>query len=404
MKIALLLQREPFFTILEQTLKAFFEQRYQAGHQVSWHPRGQRSQPRAQVWLANRHLNVLFVGAAQEQVFAPIEREFSRSLTRWRRWLQPIYLRLATRLPTSSWLADGRLQVTPAVAGAEAMLLIAGNQRIRLLDFSRGRCFVLGKQGFPTAPMRAEIAVRSAFPALPSPQLYEWADDQSWFCEELVVGTPLNRLPDSIDREAVRERVFQALAELERATRETVPVTSYLANLESQLFPALANPLWKNSEREALEAAARWLLARIQAEGGEVCLALSHGDLQPGNILCAGDRTWLIDWEQARQRQRRYDTLVWSLQARRRGWGRRLQQLLRGPGASVEQEKACATKLNDTAEPMAFRDLLLFLLEELTQRLLENDNRCFFAPDPSWPGFRDDFFCACKALGDKPDG
>jgi len=45
-------------------------------------------------------------------------------------------------------------------------------------------------------------------------------------------------------------------------------------------------------------------------------LVSTHGDFQPGNILCSKDDFWIIDWEYSNQRSIFYDALVFDLECR----------------------------------------------------------------------------------------
>ena len=45
-------------------------------------------------------------------------------------------------------------------------------------------------------------------------------------------------------------------------------------------------------------------------------LVSTHGDFQPGNILCSKDDFWIIDWEYSDKRSIFYDALVFDLECR----------------------------------------------------------------------------------------
>ena len=47
-----------------------------------------------------------------------------------------------------------------------------------------------------------------------------------------------------------------------------------------------------------------------------IVLVSTHGDFQPGNILCSEDRFWIIDWEYSDERSIFYDALVFDLECR----------------------------------------------------------------------------------------
>ena len=45
-------------------------------------------------------------------------------------------------------------------------------------------------------------------------------------------------------------------------------------------------------------------------------LVFTHGDFQPGNILCSEDDYWIIDWEYSGKRSIFYDALIFDLDCR----------------------------------------------------------------------------------------
>lgn len=378
MRISLLLQREPLPHILAQTLSHFWTDQY--GHEVhvAWRAGRRRAGPRGsartQTWLINHYLNAIFVAEAERAIFEPIRREFSRSPIWWRRPAQRSYVAAALAHYSAPWLAQSRLEVTPALPAAHQLLLVAGNHKLRLLDWSQQRTYGILKAGFQTDFIQREIAARqqAAHLGLHVPPLLEVAADGTWFAEALVCGTPLNRLaqPAQATTNALRQ-----LHTLQSATLQMADRAAYVTKLRQQAFDLLmANRLLRDQDRTSLQIAMTTLSSQALTPTNPLHTALTHGDFQPANLLADGEEVWLIDWEYAARRQAGYDLLGYALAARApQGLAQRLS-------AFVARGVACAPMLaNDPWARAAWADhaarqasAALFLLEELHLHLAEN--------------------------------
>lgn len=403
MRISLLLPREPFGPVLEQTLARFWSEQHGQPYTVHWRM-GRASPAAAQIWLANIYLNAIFIPDADRASFDPIRREFARSPVWWRRPAQRTYTALALGRAAAGRLAQARLAVTPAVPAARSKLLVAGNHKMRLLDRRTGVAYGILKAGFRPETMQRELRARQAASAAgaPTPALLEVAGDRSWYCEQYVSGTPLNRLPS---RAAAQTGAAQAAVGLQRllaATAHSQDVASYTAGLRSEIDRlAAANRLLSVAQRTAIATLGSALATRGAAQDGPVTLATTHGDFQPANILAGDSSVWLIDWEYSAVRQAGYDALVLALGSRfPQGLGDRLRLFVEGgwpqdalaapagwPGLHVETRagrhqhaalfalEELALRLDEASEPLLTRlDPGLDVLLVESARWLENDH------------------------------
>lgn len=386
MRISLLLPREPFGPVLEQTLARFWSEQHGQPYAVQWRM-GRASAAAAQTWLANIYLNAIFTPDADQASFEPIRREFARSTVWWKRPAQRVYTTLALSQAAAGWLAQARLAVTPAVPQAHNKLLVAGNHKMRLLDRRAGAAYGILKAGFRPDTMQRELSARQAAraAATPAPALLEVAGDRSWYCEQYVSGTPLNRLPS---RAAAQAGAAQAAAGLQRllaATAHSQDAASYADRLRRAIERlAAASRLLSDAQRTAIADLANALAAPGAAPDGPVTLATTHGDFQPANILAGDDGVWLIDWEYSAVRQASYDALVLALGSRSpQGLGERLRLF-------VEQgwpKKALATPagwpgLHVETRAGRRQHARLFTLEELALRLDEASEPLLTRLDP----------------------
>lgn len=383
MRISLLLQREPFPAILERTLTRFWSEKYGNPFAVTW--QAQTPVTDAQHWLVNIYTNSIFVPNAQSQVFEPIRREFARSTTWWKRPFQLTYVHLASFQGTSQWLSHAALSVSPDVPDATTKLIVAGNHKIRLLDLQRRNAYAICKDGFSTDFLSRETSARrwAQEVGISVPALFEEADDHTWFREEYLLGTPINRLADS-------RTVFQAIATISAGMRRLYAKTcrevcaaEYATQLRDRIDLLLnTNHLLAVSDKQVLLQATVAVVERVASlrpDRFPLFTALTHGDLQPGNILVASDGPWLIDWEYAGERLVGYDALVLGLNTRGpAGVAQRLQAFVRDGSEHFlydlcleEQLVGWHSQENRTVAAN------LFLLEELLLYLEEHANLLF---------------------------
>jgi len=395
MRISLLLRREPFGEILCATLERFLPQLTGRAHQVRWYPGnarraafgGEQSNGRAgheQSWLCNFYLNAIFTDEAHGETLEPVVREFRRSTIWWRRPAQKAYVDLAARRPTAAWLAQARVGITPAILDDGNLLFVGGNHKLRLLDRANGRAYGIHKEGFGTEFLERELHARRLAEelALPVPKLEAVAPDGTWFSENYISGTPLNRLDDLATAQRVLAEMKSALGRLSRHTMQETSVGAYVGELAASIRRHLdGNKLLDAVARDVWKARLQKLLRQLEFAGERSLLtSLAHGDFQPANILHHDDSSssWLIDWELSARRQAGYDALVYAMRSRSSvNLAARLRDFREGvkaesswlledwPGA--EWESGEARKLSAT----------LLLVEDLAMQLEENANARF---------------------------
>lgn len=254
------------------------------------------------------------VGALERAVLAPPpEPSRHRSGIRVSDWFLPTDLawRLvlapgAARAGLGPLLAFGRGRLARALAtrrrhawrlGADALAI---NKNYRL--FYLGEELTV-KAHFPAAdgddPIMREVAVRRAVTSTDAIRLPEMlhhgrSTGASYIAERLIPNA------GKIDPEQGAERLAGALFGFYAANGMTV----------RPLAEAAASGLWREDVAEALSAAGlapaaigavRQSMERLleEAAARPVLWGLCHGDLSLGNMLRAGDRIYLLDWEEA---------------------------------------------------------------------------------------------------------
>lgn len=366
MKISLLQRREPFEKILITTLNNFFNSENKGTFIVNWNTdkRGD--------WLVNSHLNAIFFVLANEIVFSQIKNEFSRSLVRWKQPFQRLYVFLATNHQTAKYFATAGLSINPPLFGAANIIIIGGNHHIRLLDYNKNCVYVINKDGFDKQFLNNEIILRQNYSFLPIPKLFEISTDRTWYSEELIKGTPLNRLLDLSKKTSAFTQIKQALDKLYQKTKRNILIETYLEQIIFSITEhATAISLLSNDHRQIISEAILMISKMIKFLSLQtpklITLAETHGDFQPANVLVDIDKVWLIDWEYTGLRQIDFDHFVFDLASRA---PKNLHKRFVSQYLQVNNQTPKKLKL------------LVFLVEELELRLRETNNFQFTSLNP----------------------
>ena len=399
MKIQQLLQREPFGDILEATLDRFLCDCFGESYRVTWYPHnpGLRAIHRRgqQAWFCNPLLNAIFAKDTSSAVLAAVRKGYAITPFRWRRHLQRGYVALATHNTFAPRMASCALGIQPPLPGAEHILIMGGNNKIRVMDVVERRVWEVLKAGFDPIFINREIEVRNAPDFWPVPALRSVASDHTWFEEEYVNGIALNRLPYDQDRRPFVVEAFSALHDWIDRTRTVGHTAEYVDGLVAGIKHKVERAtLITGAEKEEILQwldSVRQLLGQLMHGAGRMLpLAVGHGDFQEGNILIGNDRLWLVDWEHSFQRQALYDVLTFTLRSRfPSGLAMRIRNALENRQSPLAQTPVPWDDLAQVMKNGTLRLILaIFLLEELDWNLEENSNPLFLCPSGAWLEFR----------------
>ncbi|MEZ4269025.1 MAG: phosphotransferase [Myxococcota bacterium] len=363
MRISEMRAREDLDAIVRTTLARDFTEQLGRPVTVSAKGPGQR-------WLVQPLLSAFYT----PQISGAARRHL-RDDFRW----SPVPTRVAPQFALGTALASapglrlaGRTGffVDPPLHGAPDLLIMPGNRRIRLFDFDRRVCRVLLKDGFPPRVMETEVAVRGRGAQGPFPPITQVAPDLSWFEEPLVDGLVLPRLPPWTRAAPLKARALTALAAFTRPSRRTVDAAAHLEPLLARVAQAAAEVTARYGAASAAASASAPALAALAATPGELTVATTHGDFQPGNILVTRRRNdvLILDWEHSRTRLADYDALVLGLSSRAAvGLGARVRAFVSGaaPCAGLGPEAADLAWRRATAAAFLLEDLCFYLEESV---------------------------------------
>jgi hypothetical protein len=316
-----------------------------------------------QAWSLQPLLNAYYVADVRRDVRRYLRDSFRYTLIKQR--LVPQFV-VGSMLTTAAGLRRfGRpgFGIRPAIPGAQSKLIVPGNQRVRLFDFSTGLVRAFLKSGFDDRTMKTELKVRGPGKAGPFPNVTRHADDASWFEEGILDGYALARCPPWLRRTELEREAFRLLAAW--SSREASSRASgELADALAQRLSHQANAIEERFHlgvRPLLLAQSRRLVA-VAGTVGTVLIGPSHGDFQAGNVIVArdGKSVLLTDWEHSATRFALYDRIVYGLGTRGRpGMAERMVAFAAG--------RKTGFPLEDLPRSPAWRRgaLALFLLEDL---------------------------------------
>jgi len=394
MKIALLLEREPFGEIVEKTLMRYLQYRNGKGVQVRWFSRNlgavalrrQGYQP----WYCNPLADAIFSANAGIKARHEIRNRYSWSFSVWRRTAQMAYMSLATSPPLMGWMASQALGVAPPLDHSSKLLIRGGINRLRLFDYTTGTVAVLLKEGLSARLISDELDLRTIIQRfIPHvPKILETNIEQRFFVESILDGQVVGQLGDRSLQVCCMVKALSLLAALSQGTMQSISSEQFLANRLQHIRHYLDSySLLGNKMRRVLgklTSKLREHLATYIAAGYDtVKTAVTHGDASDGNMIWDGEQVWWVDWEFTSRRLWLYDYLVAGCGTRQQvGMGGKLLRWVYKPN-EVASYAVQAAHLWQIPQEQEYRQFLVlfFLLEEIYYYLCVDDNPIITVPN-----------------------
>jgi len=201
---------------------------------------------------------------------------------------------------------------------AKGWVFIPGNHSIRVVDIINNRCFVFLKSGFNVKFIESDANIRLKYQWLKAPKVIQ--KKACWYEEQRLVGLPWNRLSSDDLKKKVIIRAQNHLLMLYQKTTVKVSMKDYVSKISNSILIFLETNFSSllNQEKDIIKnfVAELGILLNKYSSTVNIDLVCTHGDFQPGNILCTEDDFWIIDWEYSDQRSIYYDALVFDLESR----------------------------------------------------------------------------------------
>ncbi len=306
MRIQLLRKRENFEEIFQKSISVFYQEKYSHSDHVNID------------YIINDYLNIVYPSKINRNDLVDLVSEFKYHRKFYRRILQSIYTFLAIRWPFEAILSSSMIPISVPYNINERWVFIPGNHSIRIVDLDKNRCFVLLKTGFNKKFIDSDAHIRLLHPWLKSPKVFQ--QKNGWYEEQRVVGLPWNRLSSDDLKKKVIIKVQDHLSKLYRQTVVKVSMSDYASQLCNDVLYLLNSSFSSllDEDKIIISNFVRELELLLDNHVGDESIDLvnTHGDFQPGNILCSKDDFWIIDWEFSDQRSIFYDALVFDLECR----------------------------------------------------------------------------------------
>ncbi|WP_067515004.1 phosphotransferase [Endozoicomonas ascidiicola] len=366
MRIQLLRQREDFEQGFIQSLSLFLSEYFNWTGEMRWD-----SDISGSAFLANDYLNVIYPEHLSRKRLFSLTREFAYNPRWYRRTLQQVYIYGAVRRPFESIATSARLIIENCPPELHNWVFIPGNHSHRAVDVVNERCFVFYKPGFNHSFIRIDAEIRQKHPWLPSPEVFEISESNTWYIEQRIRGLPLNRLgtPAKVDEALAFAR--NAIVRLYNETSSNCLLSDYVASVDQEfqkIFSSIEALLPSDLRIQFVDFLRKLRGILNEHTDHKIELVLSHGDFQPANLLVDHGKCWIIDWEYAATRSRSYDALCYGLMSRfSTGFAQRYDHLLQNP--ELLKKTIEWTGLETEISYPLF--LPLFLLEECLVKLKE---------------------------------
>lgn len=221
--------------------------------------------------------------------------------------------------------AKYRLNFQPNYVLNNDMVISPNNRSIRFFDHAEGLVGCIIKQGFTDRYFKNQLNFRleHLYPFIP--QIRDYGSD--WFREPIMFGHPLARVTD---RDQYIKSVNVSLDDILKIVNDSLYCEEchiYSGRLSETLYAGLKKARVNKNINTYSTAMliVDHLLDILSRSTQKVPLALSHGDLQTGNIWVDNDgNTWIYDWETVGIRSVWYDPSTLLLSLRKKGGIERL--------------------------------------------------------------------------------
>ena len=384
MKISVLLNREPFERIFETTLASFLKDYFKKSFSVKWCNKKSFSNElkSSQKWLCNSLLNSIFVKGVNHRAFDSINGEYMiNPMKPWRSKFQRFYLSLSQYRVTAPIFSNHEIFISPALEDSKNKLIIGGNTKLRIIDLSEDRVYVVLKNGFDRRYIDREIYVRDNFKYLDIPKIYKIGNNAFWYSEQYITGLSPNRMDSNLGKNSLNRAILD-IHKMLLDNKVSQPLSKYLSELKYRVHSGLNDiDYLKLEDKLYVTEVSKKIFNELDKYSNTIITtSYCHGDFHQGNILCDGNKNWILDWENSGYKQIGYDLLILLLESRiANGFHSRFSKVLNNKFDSNEIHIINNwPEINWKNKKSKRINLLLFLLEELDFYITENSNPLFY--------------------------
>ena len=309
MKISEMLEREDFYTILEQTL----DNNRNIIHATSDNISVTNINAKSSLFV-NAQLNAIMSAHPSKVVVDYLKTEYNVSGNLLRRMMVKGYLLAATFLVKRFSHKGIEVKFEEGV-NKDNILIYPCNKKIRLFDFGSGVVYTMLKHDFPPLYIDRETEFRLTNHALFIPEILN--SGNGFYSEKIIDGIPLARINDASFVDECKKKAFDLVISI-TTTENRVTASDYIQTLKQTCLSQLGG----KKDFQDFETVANIFDTLLSVESyEEFSLVVSHGDFQPGNIWWdkVNKKIVIIDWETVKLRSRFYDHAALYYNLRRAG-------------------------------------------------------------------------------------
>ena len=383
MKISTLLKREDFEYIFIKSITRFLDDIYKVSHSVKWYPKNstKKFNKNNQIWYCNPLINSIYVKNFNSSVFESIFGEYSfNPLSRWRTPFQKLYLNLSENKFFSTYFAKYIILISPPLVDSKNKLMIGGNTKIRLIDISSNKVYVILKDGFSINYLEKEIFIRENFKFLSTTKIYNYSKDKLWYCEQYIKGVSPNRMELDKGRKILQKSIKE-LYLMYKITTKTISLSEYVLSINENIELNLNKLSYLDKDnRSKIQKAVYEITKYLMIDQNiGITVAYCHGDFHQGNIISDENEFWILDWENSGVRQIGYDLLILLIESRiEKDYEKRFLNTF---NYDLPKDKINIINqwpgINWHNQDLKNMNFMLFLLEELDFYIYEKSNEVF---------------------------
>lgn len=313
MDLSSMLDREDFFGLLSSTVEAYYKEAEHADVKLT------RQKKDANLVIKPK-LSALYPPKLSKAAQAFFYSEWNVRGGKWKNLAVKAYV--FVMLHTGRLFSSYRFRLEPQETAGCDLVIAPNNRSIRFFNYKTGVVGCRIKDGFSDKYFQNQLQFRLNHRYDFLLPLERWGE--KWFTEPILQGHPLARVTD----EALYQKgVSDALAAVRTLADDTVrrvDARAYLAALRERIITLCAAAREKKRIKTADDTLRLLDIFKIVEDKipAEIPVAMSHGDLQTGNIWVEPNgKTILYDWETAGERSVWYDSAVLAYSLRRPyGW------------------------------------------------------------------------------------
>lgn len=275
MKISYMLQREDFYKVNQETLDNYYTENSK-GKKLYIYP----------------ELNAIVTSAPSRKVKEYLYVEYNVKSSFLKKTLVKLYTKIA--LNTKGLFAARTCKVKGYFDNN--CLIYPCNKKFRIFDFGKRQVTVIPKSGFPDNDIKKEIRFRTENSADFIPKIITFEENQ--YTERIIDGYPLARADE--DFQIKKDEARKIWKEYIQESVREISLKNYACILREKYKELLKkeNVKLKKIDKNELKKLEEVLFEGINRDE-KIEIAISHGDLQPGNIWIENKtgKIYIIDWE-----------------------------------------------------------------------------------------------------------